>query len=58
MKDSQVKVRIRPKLTDSFGEDFRVDTQRGFVEILRAINHCNRDKTGYLSYVLTPFNCI
>lgn len=53
-----MKVFIRPNLADAVTGSLRVETQRGFVDLLRVINNCNRDKNKTMSYLITELNFV
>lgn len=53
-----MRVRIRPCISDGAGGNFRVEAQRDFVDLLRVINSCNKDKNKTLGIVITEYNFI
>lgn len=55
-KGSSFKVFIRPNLADAVTGSLRVETQRGFVDLLRVINSLNRDKNKTMNYLITELN--
>jgi hypothetical protein len=58
VKDNNFKVYIRPNLSDGVAGNFRVETQRGFVDLLRIINNCNKDKSKSMSFLINEFNFV
>ena len=51
-----MKVFIRPNLADGVSGSLRMETQRGFVDLLRVVNSLNRDKNKTMNYLVTELN--
>lgn len=58
MPHNNIKVCIRPNLSDGIAGNFKVENQRGFVDLLHVINSCNRDKEKLMNYVISDFSFI
>jgi hypothetical protein len=57
-KAGNLKLSIRPNFCDGHSGNFRVDSQRGFVDLLRAISSCNRDKSRTMSVVVSEYSFV
>lgn len=57
-KGGHLRLNIRPQLTDSPQGTFRIDTQRCFVDLLRALNACNKDKSRNTTFILTDYSYV